>query len=828
MGDTAQGREHRIGQLTRRLSVERRRREAAEAAARWWRRRYTRLVSANLETGARSPPDPRSRHERVNEEQAGRDEARLRRVVATMPVMIEALDRNGNIVAWNPECERVTGYSSAEVIDNPNAWELLYPDAGDRAAQRGELDRRGSDDRDWETNIVAKDGTIRAIAWSIQSGECPIPGWAALAVGIDVTDRKATEEALRQSEERFRAVFEQAGIGMVVLDGDGGIRRTNTAFRDMLGFSHEELEWLGLAGVAHPEDGSQVVARLLDGQADHVRTECRYVRRDGAVIRVDLTVSCVRDAKSGEPLFFCGMAVDITATCRTADNLRRSEARNRAMLDAVPDLLMTFDRDGTIADIHSPLHEDLVAPAGQLVGRSVNDVYSRRLATRTRHAIAQALHTGLPQKLQYALTIGGDARHFDAWFAPAEADQVLACVRNITDRVNMERRMMRAKKRAEEASAAKTRFLAAASHDLRQPLQALTMFVGVLANQDLGPKAADVVERIEMSLDSLRGLLNGLLDLSKLEAGLVIARKTDFAIADLLDRVANESRPVATDKGLRFTVVPCSLTVHSDPGLLERILRNFLTNAIRYTDHGRVLLGCRAGRGMLRVQVWDTGIGIAPDKLQAVFREFYQVAGAGGATSRDRGKGLGLGLAIVERLGRMLGHLTEVRSVVGKGSVFEVAVPLVLGNTTMLPMVAARHGGRCLANACVMAIDDDPMVREGLRLLLGSWGCRVITAASAAEAVARIGTGAMRPDLVIADYRLGDNHTGSEAVRLIHRASGWAAPGILITGDTGPKRLRDALRSGLRLLHKPVNPEELRDVATELLRQTSSAARNAG
>ena len=259
-----------------------------------------------------------------------------------------------------------------------------------------------------------------------------------------------------------------------------------------------------------------------------------------------------------------------------------------------------------------------------------------------------------------------------------DVEGVVISFADITERRRIAEELGAAKRQAELASAAKSRFLAAASHDLRQPLQTLALLQGLLAKLVEGERAQKLVTRLDETLSAMSGMLNTLLDINQIEAGIVQAEMANFPINDLLSRMRDEFTYHANASRLALRVVPCSLSVHSDPRLLEQMMRNLLSNALKYTKRGKVLLGCRRHEGMLSIEVWDTGIGIRDEELQEIFEEFHQVDNA----ARERSRGLGLGLSIVQRLGNLLGHRIRVRSQPGKGSVFAVDVMLPSGGTT--------------------------------------------------------------------------------------------------------------------------------------------------
>jgi signal transduction histidine kinase len=371
------------------------------------------------------------------------------------------------------------------------------------------------------------------------------------------------------------------------------------------------------------------------------------------------------------------------------------------------------------------------------------------------------------------------------------------------------------------ANRAKSRFLAAASHDLRQPMHALGLFVSQLNNRIKDPENRHLTGRIEASVAALQGLLDALLDVSRLDAGVVTANLSDFRVRTVLERIENAFAPDASDRGLLFRVAHCRLAVHSDPVLLERILINLVANALRYTESGGIVVGCRRRGDRARIEVWDTGVGIAPEQRQAIFQEFYQI----GNPERDRQKGLGLGLSIAARLARLLGGRIEVHSVPGRGSVFAVEVPRAVEIRTPAAVRAPADFDERLQGALVLVVDDDALVCEALAGLMEQWGCTVVTAASGDQALAALAQQARRPDAVLCDYRLPADETGGDVIRRLRERHGADLPAALITGDTAPERMREAKQIGIPLLHKPVQPARLRALLEHLV--AAPAARRA-
>ena len=366
----------------------------------------------------------------------------------------------------------------------------------------------------------------------------------------------------------------------------------------------------------------------------------------------------------------------------------------------------------------------------------------------------------------------------------------------------------------EMANRYKSHFLASASHDLRQPLHALNLFVAQLPTEKKPAERKRLVSHIDAAVASMNELFEALLDMTKLDAGILQANPVEFAVQRLLDRIETTFAELADEKGLSLRVVPCSAWVRSDPILLERILFNLVANAVRYTARGGVVVGCRRCATQLRIDVCDTGAGIPENQRQSIFSEFYQLANP----APDRKAGLGLGLAIVDRLGRLLGHPVELQSNPGRGSRFSVSVPLAAELRSTVPLPVAPHAADLARGKRVMVIDDDVLVLDGMRGILQSWGCCVQIAASGAAALAIVVDGGGQPDLIISDLRLADGENGIEVIERLRKALGTPVPAFVISGDTAPERLREASAGGYHLLQKPVSPMTLRTTLNRLLK----------
>lgn len=376
-------------------------------------------------------------------------------------------------------------------------------------------------------------------------------------------------------------------------------------------------------------------------------------------------------------------------------------------------------------------------------------------------------------------------------------------------------RATQASNMADAANQAKSNFLAAVSHDLRQPLHALGLFVSNLKNNVKDTIHVGTVDKIDSLLVGLESMFNGLLDISRLDAGIIKPDFRHFDIAPLIDKVYGDCQQEAQGKNINLRKRQHKLIVYSDPVLVERIIRNLMTNAVRHTQSGSVLVGVRRASKSVRVSIWDTGPGIAEGQVQKIYDEYYQLKNP----ERDRNKGLGLGLAIVSRLVEQLDISIELKSTLGKGSCFSINLPF--GDEEKVadaPEQLTNVKTVTLDGTTILVIDDDTSILEGMQTLLESWGCQVMLAESIASAEEQVSH--KIPNLIVADYRLRENLTGMDAINAINKQVGKKIPAVLVTGDTDPDRLREAQNSGLPLLHKPVRPAKLRTMIGRLNKKT--------
>ena len=369
-------------------------------------------------------------------------------------------------------------------------------------------------------------------------------------------------------------------------------------------------------------------------------------------------------------------------------------------------------------------------------------------------------------------------------------------------------RLQEARGEAEAANVAKTKFLAAASHDLRQPMQALSMYASVLEQRLSDAGTQRVVHGIKLSVTNLEQMFDSLLDISKIESGVIKPNIVAFPLMPLIEQVVEAERALAAHKNLELRAVPTSASVKSDPALLERMLKNLVTNAIRYTQRGKIIIGCRRQcGGWLRLDVVDSGIGIALEEQERIFDEYYQLSG-------NSAQGLGLGLPIVKSLGELLGHKVGVKSAPGRGSVFSIEIDRAFD----VPVVAVSPlPATPLGRLKVVLVDDDVEIRESVRLLLESWGCSYIAGATLAEIEVQLQAQHLTPDAVIADYRLAGAMSGLQVIERLRAEFGRQLPALIITGTANPSYLQSRA-AGIPFAIKPVAPGKLRAFLTQAMR----------
>jgi PAS domain S-box-containing protein len=623
--------------------------------------------------------------------------------------------------------------------------------------------------------------------------------------------------AIRYNADLLRKTLDHVGLGIAVFDAEGKLEIWNERFAALVGAPRERLA----TGVSATQlaDQAPILAELTAWNAPPMR-ELRLPDGSSTELRID-------------PLTGGGIVVtasDVTERVRAAEALRDSERRIRIVTDNVPVLIAYVDRDQRYRFTNRAYQATMRTAAAETEGRHVREILGEA-RYRSLLPFIEAVLAGAPQSFevefptndaQIEVASGTYLPHFDAqgqvvgffllYVDITERRRAEAALRIANE--SLERRVAQrtaeleaARAKAEEANIDKTRFIAAASHDLLQPLHAARLFVAAMAERH--PRD-ELVEKIDHGLGAVESLLDALLDIAKLDAGAVKPEIRAVPVGPLLDSLIASFAPIADKQGVELRSVPTNAVTKSDPALLRRVLQNFLSNAIRYSHQpgkrARVLLGCRRG-AELTITIVDNGPGIAPEQQELVFQEFTRLR----APARDGERGLGLGLAIVDRIARVLGHRIQLRSRPGKGSSFSIAVPLAPVSEVRKPVGApAALRSRRFAHApLVVCIDDERQVREGMAALLGSWGCETALGQSADEILGAIDCG-RTPDLLLIDLHLGNGETGFSIIARLRQRWGADLPAALITADRDPATIAIAHTQRVDVLLKPVKPAQLR------------------
>ena len=454
------------------------------------------------------------------------------------------------------------------------------------------------------------------------------------------------------------------------------------------------------------------------------------------------------------------------------------------------------------------------------VGRPLADLNSLAADSHLLSDAKKVLQTQHPVEAEIE---AGDGTWYTRRVLPYRTQEndvqgVVITFSDITDLRHVAEALEASKRHAELATISKSRFLAAASHDLRQPLQTLVLLHDIMEKTIGGANEKKLVVRLDETLSVMSGMLNTLLDINQIETGNVHVEMENFAINNVLDRLRDEYSYYASPPSLKLRILPCTLFVYSDARLLEQMIRNLLSNAFKYTRSGKILLGCRRRGEILRIEIWDTGIGISEAELEAIFEEYYQL----GNTARERERGLGLGLAIVRRIAELLGHAVNVRSQLGSGSVFSIDVGI--SSPDMTPQFNPRRtedsagaGEATRRFGTILVVEDDSDVRELLHLLLEGEGHRVVVARDGIKATALIQAGEVQPDIVLADYNLPNGLNGLEVIDKTRRKFGREIPAIVLTGDVSTDALQRITSQNCVKLNKPVKPKELKSAIQRLL-----------
>jgi PAS domain S-box-containing protein len=626
-----------------------------------------------------------------------------------------------------------------------------------------------------------------------------------VAIIHDITERQRAEERATGLGNVL-----EASINEIMMFDEESLRfvYANQAARNNLCYSMDELGALTPIDIK-PEFTRETFEATLEPLRSNKKRIVDFTtvhrRKDGSIYPVEVHLQ--RSILDSKPVF-AQIMLDITERTQTEESLSQA----RWFLESAPDATVILNSEGRIEVANTQTVKLLGYTPDELRGMSVDILVPERL--RDGHVAHRESFTADPRVRSIGVALGLFAVTKDGREMPIEvslspiktSDGILvaAAIRDVTERKEVSEALQRAKETAESATATKTRFLAAASHDLRQPLQSIGLYLSVLNLKLVKPENLAICDKIRNSLEVMGELLDALLDISKLDSGSITPTKKDFSIQTMFDHLLAISGPHASEKGLVFRCESSSCLVHSDPALLQRVVENFVSNAIRYTDSGSVDVRCEIRDDHARIEVKDSGAGIPEEALETIFEEYFQLDNP----VRDRRKGLGLGLSIVKHIARLLDHPLNVASVPGEGSTFAVHVPLgQLIERAAKGRAPEKESIQTERQPIVLFVDDDSAIVDATTMLLNISGFQVHSALSGDEAMAHL-TNGVYPDIVVSDFRL-PGYNGVELIRRVRQATVNDLPAVLMTGDTSAKEIVKTSLGNCTVLHKPADTDRL-------------------
>ena len=687
----------------------------------------------------------------------------------------------------------------------------------------------------------------------VQVHERRTRGGGLVILYTDITEVKnreslRREQALAQKSSLLQRAIDNLSQGVAMVAPDGSLELWNRRF----------LELSGLEPISGSKPFAEVMADselpLLTPESrdeyDHLIPHLEQHLDNGRVLEIR-----THPLPTGG---FVNTFTDITERHRHAETLRQSEQWIRLITDHVP-ALIAYLSGGLVYQFTNKVYEDWYHwTPGLMLGCTLYEAHSEEYCQQLQPYINRALKG---ESVTFELTetnLNAQKRCLLRSYVPNRGPDggvigIFVLVRDVTERrrtaealqrayqnleqrvrdrtteltalntqlreeieerTEVESRLREAKREAELANLSKTKFLAAVSHDLLQPLNAARLFTSALLETRDPISSATLIRNLSNSLEDVENLLGTLVDISKLDAGAIKPEISTFAVSELLDNLGAEFSQLAISEGLILHFITSSALVRSDLHLLARILRNLLTNAIRYTDKGRIVLGCRRHKDSLSIEVLDTGIGIPNDKLQEIFQEFKR----GDQQKHNQDRGLGLGLAIVDKIAKMLGHRICVSSTLGKGSHFSVEVPIA----TQLPIMRSEAESTLpltdqLRGARVWVVDNDTAICAGMRTLLESWGCLVVTAVSGEDLAVQVNNFHAAADLLVVDYHLDNGCNGVDVASEVNARRALALPVLMITANYSNELKQQLRELGYTLMHKPVRPMRLKTALCHLL-----------
>lgn len=729
--------------------------------------------------------------------------------------------RDGIILFVNPAAMKLFGAGAPSELVGSSVFDRVPPESRQAQVSRiRDLADHGQGSPLAVQQLLRMDGSV--IEVEVQGTVISFGGLPSRQVSMrDVTGRKQIEAALQESEQRYRTLVEWMPEPILVLVQNRILYANPEAVKMFGASSVSEVVGTLVLDWVHPDEHQTVWQRRMTHPLDSPTIEQKAIRLDGSIINIEVQGTAI--SYNGEAARLVTMR-DITQRKQAEAALIDSEQRYRTLVEWTPEPLVVHLGDQVLYVNPAAVKMFGAESASDLIKRPVLDwvhpdyhqvLFQRRATYALDSPVVEQKMLRLDGSV-FDVEVQGTAISFDG--KPARHTSI----RDITERKKVEATLEAARLKSENASQAKSRFLASASHDLRQPAHALGLFVERLSEW---PNLVDdasmqhLVGCMDASVRAMQDMLDGFFDISRLDSEPAQIPRVHFPIAGILDQLRNGLSAAASDKGLRLRVRPSSAWVESDPRLLHRILLNLVNNAVRYTQQGSVLVACRPTHdgSQLRIEVRDSGIGIASQHHEEIFQEFFQIDNP----QRDRSKGLGVGLNIVERACRLLSHGLAIRSAPGRGTCFTLTVPLAPARVGAAAQDIREVGMQTGFDGLrVMLIEDDELGRVGLAGLLTSWGCRVTQAQGAIEAF-ELYRSDQGPDIIISDFRLGGGINGIEAVARLRTIAGRPIKACLISGDTDAGLKDQAQAVGLVLLPKPVRPAKMRSLLRHLAQQSS-------
>jgi signal transduction histidine kinase/CheY-like chemotaxis protein len=562
--------------------------------------------------------------------------------------------------------------------------------------------------------------------------------------------------------------------------------------------------WPALIARVAPEDRdkAQGMIEKIGGGGPDGEIECRVVGDDGVERVIEARWKQEASGKDDKKKSVFATFSDVTERVKAREALSAAKAKADDVLASIGDGFCAIDARGVFTYFNAVAERMLARNGADMIGQHYLDLVPEYRGTVADRMIRTALAERLPMDFEDV----SPARKTWTFYSlhPTGDGGLSILFRDISKQKATQDELVSSKHELERANKAKSRFIASASHDLRQPVQSLLLLLTMVERQVAEmPKTLSMVKLMQLALGGLNGLLTSILDISRLDAGVVEAANENVDLGALLGRLSSEYATKAAAHGLELRYVPRSVVVAADPTLLERALRNLVENALRYTPKGKVLIGVRRRGGQARIDVVDTGVGIPPERRSDIFEEFVQIDNPG----RDPGKGMGLGLAVVERLATLVGARVEVDSNFGRGSRFSLSLPVVESvrkPPQALPAAVGNPGER------ILVVEDNFILRLTFEDMLRDWGYETISSGTGEAALEQAEHEGWNLSAIVTDHRLGAGMTGVQTAQEIRRRSGKAIPTLVVTGDTAKERIAEINASGFDLLHKPIGADELR------------------